>query len=279
VIDERALTERLDDAVSGASIDLHRLTETARRDGRRRVRRHRAVSVATTTLLTTAVLLGGGWVGSQSGPGVRPVPAPPPAAPAPPRSGLASDAPVPATGRATVAALAEKVTDLGPGTAADFAGRHVRPGALARGARLDTVGALRWTPDGGTGSVPVRVNVQDGWDSGRGAAFTCADPGRLRCQVTESQGRVVVAFEKANGEAVDRFTDVWMPDSGLRVRVVTTNAREIALDPTIVLDQPPLSYDDLATIGLDPAWGPTIPSRYVGAGRDLPTYRTLRPAR
>ena len=181
--------------------------------------------------------------------------------------------PQPATGRATAAALGDIVSGLRDGSPSDFTGHHTRPGALARGMRLQTVGALRWTPAGANASVPVRVTVQDGWTSADASVFSCADAERSGCEVDSTDGRVVVSYEKPNGSAVDRFVDVWLQERGLRVVVATTNAREIGKDPTTVLAEPALSLDQLRSIALDPVWGPTIPTRYVLAGQDLASFR------
>lgn len=270
MIDENTLPEHLDAAVSGASIDLHRLTEVARHDGRRLRRRQRATSIATTTLLTAGVVVGFGWLSADDRPGSLPVPERPPAAS--PTPTIDADMPVAATGRATAAALAERVAELADGRATGFSGQHTRPGALARGLPLVTLGALRWTPDGASGSVPVRVTVQDGWGPADASVFTCDDPARLACTVDEADGRVVVGYEKHRGAATDRFADVWLRDQGLRVQVATSDARRIGTDPMVVLPHPPLSLDDLRSIALDPVWGPTIPSRYDDAGRDLTSY-------
>lgn len=276
MIDERTLPEHLDAAVAGASIDLHKLTTAAQHTGGRIRRRQRVTSFAATSVLTAGVVLGIGWLSPNGGSNTLPVPAPPAASPVPPPS-LATDIPVAATGRASAAALTELVADLVPGTAADFSGNHTRPGALARGLPMATVGALRWTPEGAAASVPVQVDVEDGWRPADAGAFSCADPQRFECTVSETDGRVVVAYEKRNGDAVDRFVDVWLQNQGLRVRVATSNAREIESDPTVLLAEPPLSDDELRTIALEPVWGPTIPSRYVDAGQDLASYETARP--
>ena len=102
--------------------------------------------------------------------------------------------------------------------------------------------------------------------------FSCADPARMSCTVRQQGRRVVVSYELHNGAAVDRYVDVWSPERGLRVQVATSNARGIGTDPTVVLDQPPLTAAELRAIALDPVWGPTIPQRYVAAGQDLPSY-------
>jgi hypothetical protein len=272
MIDERTLPEHLDAAVAGASIDLHRLTEHARRDGRRLRRRHRVTTLAASTMLTAGVVLGVGWLSSDSVPGTLPGPGPDPATSQTPAATLDADVPQPATGRATAAALAELVGRLRTGTASDFRGLHTRPGALARGLPLVTFGALRWTPAGADAAVPVQVNVQGGWTSDDEGFFGCADETRLGCRVEEEDGRVVVSYEKHDGAAVDRYVDVWLRDRGLRVLVATSNAREIEKDPTVLLPEPPLSFDDLRAIALDPVWGPTIAQRYVEAGQDLASY-------
>lgn len=273
MIDEHTLHERLDDAVSGASIDLHGLTAAAQHEGRRIRRRRRAGSLAATTLVTTGVVLGIGWAVAGSVPGTQPVPAPPPASNPTPAHVVAADVPQPATGRATAAALTEIVSGLQVGTASDFSGHHTRPGALARGMPLLTLGALRWTPGGADASVPVRVTVQDGWTSADASEFSCEDAERTGCSVAHREGRVVVSYEEHDAGAVDRFVDVWLQERGLRVTVSTTNARQIGTDPTVLLAQPPLTLDELRTIALDPVWGPTVPTRYVRAGQDLPSFR------
>lgn len=271
MIDERTLPSQLDAAVGGASIDLHRLTATAERSGRRIRRRHRVAAFVGTAALTAGVLSTAGWLASDQGPHSRTNPLPPAASQAPATT-INGDVPQPATGRATAAALATFVAGLQPGTASDFSGQHTRPGALARGVPLVTLGAMRWKPQGAPGSVPVRVNVQDGWGKPDASFFTCADPTRFGCAVHEEGGRVVLTYEKHDGAAVDRFVDVWIRDRGLRVVVATTNARQIEKDPRVVLAQPPLSTDELTSIALSPAWGPTIAQRYVEAGQDLPSY-------
>ena len=272
MIDEHTLPERLDDAVAGTSIDLQRLTAHAERDGRRLRRRHRLGAFAATSALTAGVVLGVGWLAADTVPGTLPGPGPEPATSQTPAATLDADVPQPATGRATVAALAELVGRLREGTASDFRGRHTRPGALARGLPLATLGELRWTPAGADAAVPVRVVVQGGWVSDDGGFFTCEDPSRLGCRVDDRDGRVVVSYENRTGGAVDRFVDVWFPDRGLRVSVATSNARAIGQDPAVLLAEPPLSSDDLRTIALDPAWGPTIAQRYVEAGQGLASY-------
>lgn len=276
MIDERTLPEHLDAAVAGASIDLHELTASAQHTGRRIRRRRRVATFAVTSALTAGVVFGIGWLSAMGGPSTLPVPAPPASSPRPGPS-LATDIPVAATGRASVAALTELVSGLAHGEASDFSGNHTRPGALARGLPMVTVGALRWTPEGASASVPVRVHVEDGWGPEDAAAFSCADPQRLACRVTETEGRSVVSYEEHTGGAVDRFVDVWLQNQGLRVRVATSNAREIERDPTVLLDEPPLSVAELRAIALDPVWGPTIPARYVDAGQALASYKTARP--
>ena len=273
MIDERTLHEHLDDAVSGASIDLHGLTAAAQDRGRRMRRRRRVTSLVATTMVTAGVVLGIGWAVSGPPPGTQPVPAPPPAASPPPRTDVDAAVPQPATGRATAAALDELVSGLQDGTGTDFSGHHTRPGALVRGMPLQTLGALRWQPTGAPSSVPVRVTVQDGWDSEDAAFFSCESSERSGCRVDVLDGRVVVSYERLDGLAVDRFVDVWLRDRGLRVVVATTNAREIGKDPTVLLAEPPLSLGQLRTIALDPVWGPTIPTRYVDAGQDLESFR------
>jgi hypothetical protein len=276
MIDERTLPEHLDVAVAGASIDLHELTASAQRNGRRIRRRRRVATFAATSALTAGVLVGIGWLSALGGPNPLPVPAPPASSPVP-RPSLGTDIPVAATGRASAAALTELVSGLGPGTPSDYSGDHTRPGALARGLPMVTVGALRWTPAGAAASVPIQVRVEDGWGPEDAAAFSCADPQRAHCSVDEGDGRSVVTYETRNGDAVDRFVDVWLQNEGLRVRVATSNARDIERDSTVLLDEPPLSFAELRTIALAPVWGPTIPSRYVDAGRALASYETARP--
>jgi hypothetical protein len=270
VIDERTLPDRLDAAVAGVSPDLHRLAAGAEREGRRLRRRRRVAALATTCALTAAVVTGVGWLSSETVRGTAP--APDPVATPTPAATLGADVPQPATGRATAAALAELLQRARPGTASDFAGDHTRPGALARGQQLVTVGIVRWTPPGADGSVPVRVEVQDGWGRGHASTFRCADPARVDCTVERVDGRVVVSYELHTGDAVDRYVDVWSRDRGLRVQVATSNARGIGTDPTVVLDEPPLTVAELRAVALDPVWGPTIPQRHVAAGQELPSY-------
>ena len=270
MIDERTLPDHLDAAVAGVTPDLHRIAAGAERRGRRLRLRRRVAALATTCAVTAAVVGGVGWLSSETIRGTAP--RPDPAVTPTPKATLGADVPQPATGRATVAALAELLQRGGPGTASDFAGDHTRPGALARGRQLVTVGSLRWTPPGAEASVPVRVEVQDGWGRGHAAEFSCADPARMSCTVRQQGRRVVVSYELHNGATVDRYVDVWSPERGLRVQVATSNARGIGTDPTVVLDQPPLTAAELRAIALDPVWGPTIPQRYVAAGQDLPSY-------
>ena len=270
MIDERTLPDHLDAAVAGVTPDLHRIAAGAERRGRRLRLRRRVAALATTCAVTAAVVGGVGWLSSETIRGTAP--RPDPAVTPTPKATLGADVPQPATGRATVAALAELLQRGGPGTASDFAGDHTRPGALARRRQLVTVGSLRWTPPGAEASVPVRVEVQDGWGRGHAAEFSCADPARMSCTVRQQGRRVVVSYELHNGAAVDRYVDVWSPERGLRVQVATSNARGIGTDPTVVLDQPPLTAAELRAIALDPVWGPTIPQRYVAAGQDLPSY-------
>jgi hypothetical protein len=272
MIDERTLHEQLDAAVEGAAIDLQRLTARAERDGRRLRRRHRASAFAATSVLTAGVVLGVGWLAPDTVPGTLPGPVPGPATSRTPAATLDADVPQPATGRAAVAALTDLVGRLRTGTASEFRGQHTRPGALARGIPLVTVGELRWRPAGAGASVPVRVDVRGGWVSDRGGYFTCTDPSRSGCRVDERDGRVVVSYEKHTGAAVDRFVGVWFRDRGLRVVVATSNARAIEQDPTVLLAEPPLSSDDLRAVALDPVWGPTIAQRYVEAGQGLASY-------
>ena len=254
MIDERTLPDHLDAAVAGVTPDLHRIAAGAERRGRRLRLRRRVAALATTCAVTAAVVGGVGWLSSETIRGTAPRP----------------DPAVTPTPKATLGA--ELLQRGGPGTASDFAGDHTRPGALARGRQLVTVGSLRWTPPGAEASVPVRVEVQDGWGRGHAAEFSCADPARMSCTVRQQGRRVVVSYELHNGAAVDRYVDVWSPERGLRVQVATSNARGIGTDPTVVLDQPPLTAAELRAIALDPVWGPTIPQRYVAAGQDLPSY-------
>jgi hypothetical protein len=270
VIDERTLPDHLDAAVAGASPDLHRIAVGAERQGRRLRLRRRVAALAATSALTAAVVFGVGWMSSETVRGT--VPAPDPVATPTEKATLGDDVPQPATGRATVAALAELLHRGQPGTASDFAGDHTRPGALVRGQQLVTVGSLHWTPSGADASVPVRVEVQDGWGRGRASEFRCTDPARVSCTVSQQGRRVVVSYELHTGDAVDRFVDVWVPERGLRIQVATSNARAIGTDPTVVLDEPPLTAAELRAIALDPVWGPTIPQRYVAAGQELPSY-------
>ena len=112
MIDERTLPDHLDAAVAGVTPDLHRIAAGAERRGRRLRLRRRVAALATTCAVTAAVVGGVGWLSSETIRGTAP--RPDPAVTPTPKATLGADVPQPATGRATVAALAELLQRGGP---------------------------------------------------------------------------------------------------------------------------------------------------------------------
>ncbi len=105
----------------------------------------------------------------------------------------------------------------------------------------------------------------------QGPFFSCRE-GRLRCTVTREDGMTVVSYEEHNGPAVDRIVDVYHPDTLLRVVVAATDAEEFETARKVV-EEPPLTLDELRRIATLDMWDATMPKAYDDAGSGLAPYQ------
>ena len=78
----------------------------------------------------------------------------------------------------------------------------------------------------------------------------------------------VVSYEEHNGPAVDRIVDVYHPDTLLRVVVAATDAEEFETARKVV-EEPPLTLDELRRIATLDVWDATMPKAYDDAGSGL----------
>lgn len=278
--DGAGLQARFRDVVAGAELDLVRLTDRSLTQGRRLRARRRALA-AGSSVGVAAVLVGVVWVGGHAGPDGLGGPAPVAAASTGIRSGGPSHgAPghglvvpggprVPATGRATAAALIDLVRQLERGTARDVAGQGGDPSRSGEGAAVETYATIQWAPAAGGAATQVQVNVQS--DFSEPGFFTCADPDRAACSVARGHGLVVVSYETRRGHAVDRSVDVYHPGTGLRVVIASTNADRIEKGHA-VRRRPPLTTAQLRAVATLGFWGATVPRAYAEQGATLSPY-------
>jgi len=308
-LDETNLHDRFADVVDGAGVDLHGLAAGAERDGRRLRRRQRMLSVAGTAAAATLVV-GSASVLMGRTPVALPAPAPATSGGVVSEASAPTDEPtedalrtadgprVPVTGRATAAALLDLVGQLHDGRAIAFAGQQTTPDPGAEMA-TESYAALWWQAAGSDVSTPVRINVQPGFEDDGVSAdpkgyaceegesmeagtceliqpdqqpfFSCRE-GRLRCTVTREDQMTVVSYEERNGAALDRIVDVYHPATLLRVVVAATNAEEFETARKVV-EEPPLTLDELRRIATLDVWDATMPAAYDEAGARLAPYQ------
>lgn len=298
------LQARFAEVVDGAGLDLDLLIDGSRRDGRR-IRVRRRLTAVTACAAVTAVVVGSGFAltgGGRSNADApyatssgTPEPAPVERTTTEPIYPVG--APSPLTGRATAAGLVDLVGQLQDGTASGFGGQGVHPGSTASPA--ESYATFRWTPVSGGAATPVMINVQNGFDPGpnRGAepqgyacaegqsveAGTCTEVGgsgkpffscrddRVACTVSRTDEMVVVSYEVHRGGAVDRYVDVFHPDTRLRVAIASTNASEFETRDR-VRAEPPLSTESLRALATLDVWGETLPRPWQRMGERLAPY-------